>query len=80
MHVYIYIYIYKICFIGLFTDVRVMNKNIYLNLFYYILLLLFSSYIIFINARVGNICNWIFTDTRVGNITSKPSEYKPTNF
>jgi len=77
MHVYIY---KKNCFIGLFIDVRVMNKNIYLDLFCYILLLLFSSYVIFINARVENIRSWIFTDASVRNITSKPSEYKPTNF
>ena len=65
---------------GLFNDIRVKNKNTYLNLLYYILLLLFSSYVIFINTRVENIYSWIFNDARVGNITSKPLEHKPTNF
>ena len=37
----------KFIFICLFTDARVMNKNIDLNLFY--------SYVMFTNARVGSI-------------------------
>jgi hypothetical protein len=48
-------------FICLFIDARVKNKNIDLNLFY--------SYVIFTNARVGNIRSWIFTDARDRSIT-----------